>query len=74
MLFCRLEEAKKYLMVEVEIKDAIIKKCLDDNSEKTNQLRHFAFLLKVPRLHHAYLTKHGIDDFVRTVMRIVKEN
>jgi hypothetical protein len=37
-------------------------------------LRHFAFLLKVPRLHHEYLAKHGIDEFVKTVTCIAKEN
>jgi hypothetical protein len=41
---------------------------------KTDQLRHFAFLLKVPRLHHEYLAKYGIDDFIKTVAHIAKEN
>jgi len=37
-------------------------------------LRKFAFVLKVPRLHHEYIERNGVDQFIQKFTKIISEN
>ena len=43
------------------------------NAEKTQQLRKFAFLLRVPRLHHEYIERYGVDPFIENFTAVLAE-
>ena len=51
--------------MEVFVLEQVRDKALEDNREKTELLRQFAFVLKTPRLHHEYLEMNGVDPFIK---------
>ena len=50
--------------MEVHVLEQVLEKALEDNKDKTDLLRQFAFVLKVPRLHHEYIERNGVDPFI----------
>lgn len=60
--------------MEVHVLEQVLKKSLADSKEKTNLLRTFAFVLKVPRMHHEYIERNGVDPFVDQFTKVLAEN
>lgn len=60
--------------MEVCVLEEVIKKSLADSKEKTSMLRNFAFVLKVPRMHHEYIERNGVDHFIEKFTQILAEN
>ena len=61
-------------MAECHVLEKLNERALADNREKTNLLRKFAFVLRVPRLHHEYIERNGIDPFIDNFTKIISEN
>ena len=61
-------------MCEVYVLDGLLARALDDNRKKTDLLRQFAFVLKVPRMHHEYIERNGIDPFIERFTKLISEN
>ena len=60
--------------MEVHCLEQLMERALADNVEKTNMLRKFAFVLKVPRMHHEYIERNGVDPFIEKFTKIISEN
>jgi len=69
-----LNECKQIFSLEVHVLEKVIERALSDNKEKTNLLRRFAFVLKVPRMHHEYLERNGVDPFIEKFTKLISEN
>lgn len=68
----RLFQVRSYLTAEIDVNSLIVKKLLVENKWKTEKLRKFATMLRVPRLHFEYIGKHGFNEFVDYCEDIVK--
>ena len=60
--------------MEVHVLEKVLERALEDNKEKTNLLRQFAFILKTPRMHHEYIERNGIDPFIAKFTKLLSEN
>ena len=45
---------------------------IETNKWQAEKLKHFATMLRIPRLHFDYIEKHGVDEFVDYCEDIVK--
>ena len=70
----RLDKCKKIFMCEVHVLEKLLERALADNKQKTDLLRQFAFVLKVPRMHHEYIQRNGIDPFIEKFTQLISEN
>ena len=70
----RLDKCKKIFSSEVYVLEHLLKKALADNKQKTDLLRQFAFILKVPRMHHEYIQRNGVDPFITKFTQLISEN
>jgi hypothetical protein len=68
-----MKRLKKYLTFEVDIATTIKDKMVDTNLWQKNKLRKFATLLRIPRLHHEYIEKNGILDFIEYSQDIIRK-
>ena len=73
-IYYRLEKCKKIFCSEVFVLEKLLERALASNKEKTDLLRQFAFVLKVPRLHHEYIERNGIDPFIAKFTQLISEN
>ena len=69
-----LNQCKQIFTMEVLVLEKVLMKALDDNREKTNLLRAFAFVLKTPRLHQEYIERNGIDPYIEKFTKLISEN
>lgn len=56
------------------VQEKLLERALKDNREKTDHLRKFAFILKVPRMHHEYIERNGVDPFITQFTKLIAEN
>ena len=69
-----LTQCKSIFTMEVHVLEKVLEKALEDNKEKTNLLRQFAFVLKTPRMHHEYIERNGVDPFIEKFTKLMSEN
>lgn len=69
-----LKQCKQIFAMEVLVLEKVLERALQDNREKTNLLRQFAFVLKTPRLHHEYIERNGVDPFIEKFTKLISEN
>jgi len=68
----KMEEIRKVAAAESLVKDKVIEKIELDRKELQVKIRDLAYILKVPRVHHAYIKDHGIDEFVNRCKSVVQ--
>ena len=59
---------------EVEVLSQICQLQQDDVIKNRVQMKQIATLLRIPRAHHAYITKYGAYDFIEKCEEIVANN
>ena len=69
-----LKKCKQIFSMENLVLEKVLERALKDNVDKTNLLRQFAFVLKVPRMHQEYIERNGIDPFIEKFTQIISEN
>ncbi len=67
----KMEEIRKVAAAESLVKDKVIEKIERDKKELQVKIKELAYILKVPRVHHAYIKDHGIDEFVNRCKSVV---
>ncbi len=67
----KLASVFKLSEIETQVKDSIIKKLNEEKEEIWGQAREMAKILKIPRLHHAYIRENGVDNFVDRCKSVV---
>lgn len=68
----RLYNVRSYLTAEIDVNSKIVEKLLAENKWKSEKLRKFGTMLRVPRLHFDYIDKHGYNEFVDYCEDIVR--
>lgn len=68
----RLFQVRAYLTAEIDVNSLIVSKLLAENKWKSEKLRKFGTMLRIPRLHFDYIDKHGFNEFVDYCEDIVK--
>jgi hypothetical protein len=51
----------------------IVDRALVDNAMKTERLRKAEFILRVPRMHHEFINKYGVNEFIEKFNAIISE-
>ena len=64
--FSEITEAESF------VRDKVIEKILSEKKELEKKMRDMATILKVPRVHHAYIKDHGVDEFVDRCKSVVE--
>jgi hypothetical protein len=67
----RIDEMKKVSAAESLVKDKVIEKIELEKKELQTKIKELAAILKVPRVHHAYIRDHGVEDFVNRCRSVV---
>lgn len=68
----RMDEMKKVSAAESMVKDKVIEKIELQKKELQAKVKELAAILKVPRVHHAYIKDHGVEDFVNRCRSVVQ--
>ena len=70
----QLKLCKMIFAAEVQVLTQIVKTQQSDVVKSRVQMKQIATLLRIPRAHHAYITKFGAYDFIEKCEQIVNNN
>lgn len=72
LLKAQIEELCKVYALESRVKDEVIAKLNEEKDSNKKMMRELATVLKIPRLHHEWMKKNGVDEFVDRCKKIIE--
>ena len=69
----RLRKFKEISSLELKVLEQIAFRSLDQSKKTCEDLRKMQFILRVPRLHRAYIELNGLEPYVSKFTSIVAE-